>query len=146
MAVFQLELTFYTWRSVCIFSLPCAIHFLWNRQGEFVQQGRAFFVSDYFFFSYDLNVWFSGNTVWRIWTLLLPELKRLLELSWVRSSLLTMLFADAFVSQTNNRTKLTSVHRYYFKNITSRNNITRSTWLRTFSPWLCLDENSADRK
>ena len=55
-AAFQLELTFYTLTSVCIFSLPFAIHLLWHRQGEFVQQGRASFVSDYFFFSYDLNV------------------------------------------------------------------------------------------
>ena len=142
MAAFQLELTFYTLRSVCIFSLPFAIHLLWHRQGEFVQQGRASFVSDHFFFSYDLNVWFSGNTVWRIWTLSLPEVKRLLELSWVRSSLLTMLFADAFVSQKNNIEQ----SWLQFKNITSRNNVNRSTWLSTFSPWLCPDENSASKK
>ena len=46
------------------FSIPILIHFLCDLQGEFVPQS-SFLSSQYFFYFYDLNVCFRGDTVMR---------------------------------------------------------------------------------
>ena len=60
-----INLTLYTLKSVCIFSIQLFIYFLRCWQGEFVYQSKASFVGDHFLYSHDLNMWFRGDIVRR---------------------------------------------------------------------------------
>lgn len=62
-------LTLCTLTSVCIFSIPCSIHFLSCSLGEFVQQSRAYLVAGHFLYSCDPRVWFRVDDVTRNWML-----------------------------------------------------------------------------
>ena len=64
MKLLRTIITLYTLTSVCILSI-LFIHFLKCRQGEFVIQSRACFVSDHFLYSYYLNMRFRGDIVGR---------------------------------------------------------------------------------
>ena len=58
-------LTSSTWKSVCIISILFSAHLLMCWQREFVLQLKVSLVGDYFLYSHDINVWFSGDNVGR---------------------------------------------------------------------------------
>ena len=60
-----INLTLYTLKSVCIFSIQLFIYFLRCWQGEFVYQSKVSFDGDHFLYSHDLNMWFRGDIVRR---------------------------------------------------------------------------------
>ena len=68
-----INLTLYTLKSVCIFSIQLFIYFLRCWQGEFVYQSKASFIGDHFLYSHYQKVWFRGDTVGR--NLMLVTLK-----------------------------------------------------------------------
>ena len=63
--IILMSLTLYRLTSVFIFSTLFSAHLLMCWQREFVQQSKVSLVGDYFLYSHDINVWFSGDNVGR---------------------------------------------------------------------------------
>ena len=63
--IILMSLTLYRLTSVFIFSILFSAHLLMCWQREFVQQSKVSLVGDYFLYSHDINVWFSGDNVGR---------------------------------------------------------------------------------
>ena len=62
----HLQLIFYTFTSVCKFSILFSFHFLRCWQEEFVYQSRVSLVDDHFLYSQHLNVWsIRDELMWR---------------------------------------------------------------------------------
>ena len=63
--IILMSLTLYRLTLVFIFSILFSAHLSMCWQREFVQQSKVSLVGDYFLYSHDINVWFSGDNVGR---------------------------------------------------------------------------------